>query len=175
MIIGDPGEEPEYFKRIVDSVETQDLSGNVLLVGFRRDAADLMGALDILIHSSIRPEPFGRVVLEGMTLAKAIIATDMGGPAEMIRNDESGLLVEPDDPKAMAEGIDHLLRHEAIRRRLGQAALRCAKEKFDMNIIVKQVEEVYESLLGDGGESHKSTPESTVSSRPTNEEREELV
>ena len=66
------------------------------------DIPDLINGMDILVHSSIDPEPFGRVILEGMALKKPVIATAHGGPLEIIRSGESGVLVPPGDPAALA-------------------------------------------------------------------------
>ena len=152
LLIGSPLEGPAYFQSLKNRVAEKRMGKNVFFVGFRKDVSDFMNTVDILIHSSIKPEPFGRVILEGMALGKPVIATNIGGPAEIIENNVSGLLVRPSDPQAMAERISYLLKHKGVRQRLGRMAVQRVKEKFDINLIAGQVDEVYKSLLANGAD-----------------------
>lgn len=150
LLIGSPVEGLRYFRSLKTAVVEEKLEENVFFVGFRTDVPDLINGLDILIHSSIEPEPFGRVIMEGMSLGKPVIATNIGGPAEIVEDNMSGLLVRPGDPEAMAQKIDYLLRHKRVRERLGKAAARRVQEKFDIKLVVGQVEEIYRCLLVNG-------------------------
>lgn len=150
LLIGSPLEGPAYFQSLKKRVAEEKMEENIFFLGFRKDVSDLMNTVDILIHSSIKPEPFGRVILEGMALGKPVIATNTGGPAEIIEDNVSGLLVRPSDPYAMAEKIDYLLKHKGARLRLGRMAVQRVEEKFDIDLIAGQVREVYKSVLANG-------------------------
>ena len=94
----------------------------VALTGYRDDVPALLRALDVVVHTSIEPEPFGRVVAEGMAAGRPVIATDAGGAPEV--TGESGaaaLLVPPGDVAAMAGAILQLLDDPAEAQRLAEA------------------------------------------------------
>ena len=78
------------------------LGDRVHLVGFRDDIPDVMNAWDVVVHASVRPEPFGRVILEGMLLGKPVMATAAGGVPELIEHGRTGFLVPPGDAAALA-------------------------------------------------------------------------
>jgi glycosyltransferase involved in cell wall biosynthesis len=79
----------------------------VRLLGFRSDVLSLINAADLFVLPSLA-EPFGLVLLEAMSLAKPVVATDSGGPTEIVRHEETGLLVPPGDSAALAESIIRL-------------------------------------------------------------------
>jgi len=80
----------------------------------------------------IKPEPFGRVAVEAMTLGCAVIATNPGRSCELIRAGEIGLLVPPSDPKSLAEAIELVLADHSLREKIGKAAAVYAREHFGL-------------------------------------------
>ena len=150
LLIGSVSRVPEdkrYYERIKRLIQENGLEKNIRLTGYRSDIADLMNSLDILIHSSIRPEPFGRVIIEGMSLMKPVIATNMGGPAEIIDNGVSGLLIRPDDSTMLAESIDKILCDSELREMLGYRGLRRVQEKFSLKTFSRKINELYIKLM----------------------------
>lgn len=100
------------------------IAHRVNFVGITRAPEADMGAATIFVLSS-RYEGFPNVLVEAMALGCAVIATDCpSGPAEIVVDGESGLLVPVDDVTALSKAIDELLRSESRRATLGQAALR---------------------------------------------------
>src|SRR5262249_57484052 len=81
---------------------------------YRADVQRVMAALDVVIHASTDPEPFGRVLLEGMAMGKAVIATDLGGPREIIEHGVSGFLVPPGDAVALAAAVETLIADPSV-------------------------------------------------------------
>ena len=77
----------------------------------------------MLVHSSVIPEPFGQVVLEGMAAGIPVIATDAGGPAELITNGRDGILTQPGDAHELAEALRRLQSDAALRDALGSEAM----------------------------------------------------
>jgi glycosyltransferase involved in cell wall biosynthesis len=73
------------------------------MTGFREDVPVLMHACDVIVHTSTAPEPFGRVIVEGMLAGRPVIATNIGGPAEVLNHGETGYLVPPDDAQILAD------------------------------------------------------------------------
>jgi glycosyltransferase involved in cell wall biosynthesis len=88
----------------------------------------------------------GRVILEGMTLGKATIATNHGGPTEIIENGISGFLVEPRNPQALADCMSQVMESPALRGRVGEAAQIRIRSLFDVQGYVTRVEAVYLSI-----------------------------
>jgi glycosyltransferase involved in cell wall biosynthesis len=120
------------------------LGPRVHLTGFRNDIPDVMNAWDILVHASVRPEPFGRVILEGMLLGKPVIATAAGGVPELIEDNRTGWLVPPGDAEALARCLQRALSAPAEARAIGSRAREWAREQFSLARQVAEMSEIYE-------------------------------
>ncbi|MGD9853651.1 MAG: glycosyltransferase family 4 protein [Planctomycetaceae bacterium] len=114
-----------------DRLEEVGIADRFHWLGYREDVGRLLGEADLLIHSA-RQEPFGRVLLEAAACGLPIIATRVGGTAEMLNDGQSALFVEPDDAGALAQAVHHLISNPEERRRLGDAARRRMVERFDI-------------------------------------------
>jgi glycosyltransferase involved in cell wall biosynthesis len=147
-IVGAPlfGEDA-YNAELHALVEHLGLDQHVTFVGFVEDVEEELAKLDILVHASIVPEPFGQVVVEGMAAGLPVIATGAGGPAEIIEDGVNGLLVPPGDVPALTAAVRRLLGDAELRARIGQAGIERAKD-FAPELIGKQMRAVYESALG---------------------------
>jgi glycosyltransferase involved in cell wall biosynthesis len=95
--------------------------GRLHLLGYREDMPRLMNAADVLVHPA-HQEPLGRVLLEAAAAGLPIVATDVGGTAEILRDGESALLVPPADPQSLAEAILKLAQNPDLRSRLANKA-----------------------------------------------------
>ncbi len=122
------------------------LAGQVRLLGQRSDLPDLMRAADVVLHTSVRPEPFGLVVVEAMALGRPVLASRLGGPAEII-SEGAGLLFDPSKPEDLGRLLLQLLEEPALRDRLAARAEERA-EVFDVRRTVAGVQGCYEALLG---------------------------
>ena len=141
-------EDKKYYQYVKDMVNRSGLNRDVIFTGFRTDIQDIISVLDILVHTSIAPEPFGRVILEGMIFSKPVIATAHGGPLEIIEDGLSGFLIPPSDPKALAKKIDYLITNHAIRQQVGICGRKRVEEYFNIETNVRQIEQVYSKHLG---------------------------
>ncbi len=103
--------------------------GHLQLLGYRDDMPKLMNAADLLVHPA-NQEPLGRVLLEAAAAGLPIVATHVGGTAEILQGGESALLVPPGDPEALAEAILQMAADPALRTRLAANARRRILEKF---------------------------------------------
>ena len=135
-----------YNERLKQRIQELHLDGALSATGFRSDVADVMNALDVVVHTSVRPEPFGRVILEGMLLGKPVVASAAGGVPELIRDGETGFLTAPGDPAGLAERLIPLLQDPALRERIGQQARVWAREQFSLERHVAALSTIYESL-----------------------------
>jgi len=115
--------------------------------GYVSEPAAAMRALDVVVHASTQPEPFGLAVAEAMACGKPVVASSNGGVSEIISENETALCHQPDDAGAMAACIARLAADRALRKRLG-AKGRCSAEKqFDRSRLARDVVSVYGSLL----------------------------
>ncbi|PIE46608.1 MAG: hypothetical protein CSA42_07630 [Gammaproteobacteria bacterium] len=150
LLIGDSSttkhDDVFYFKEIKEKIKHWKLENSVVLTGHRSDIPDILNALDIFIHASLTPEPYGLVVLEAMAIGKAVIASNQGGPVEMIENGKSGILIEPGSPQVLAKQIDFLLADSQKMKLLGTEALNRVKSKFTV-FDNKFIEDLYERLV----------------------------
>jgi glycosyltransferase involved in cell wall biosynthesis len=135
-----------YYARLLALQREFGLEDRTAFVGYRSDVSAIVGASDVLVHTSIAPEPLGRVILEGMTLGKATIATNHGGPTEIIEHGISGFLVEPGNPEALARCMSEVMSSSSLRVRVGDAAQERIRLLFDVRGYVTRVEGVYLSF-----------------------------
>jgi len=122
------------------------LDGVVTLTGPRQDAVAIVAAADAFAMTSAS-EGLGLVVLEAMAVGCPVVATAVGGVLDIVRDDETGLLVPDGDAKALAEALGRLLDDAALRRRLAEQARRLAEREFSVKGMVEQYEAVYESVV----------------------------
>jgi glycosyltransferase involved in cell wall biosynthesis len=139
--------EDAYAAGLVDQAERLDISGQVEFRGFCDDVWAELDELDILVHCSITPEPFGQVVLEGMAAGLPVVAAGIGGPAEVIKDEVDGLLVDPSDPTLLAATLRRLADDPELRARLGKAALESARA-YSPERTAATLLNVYEEVLG---------------------------
>jgi glycosyltransferase involved in cell wall biosynthesis len=114
------------------------------------DPAEALRSLDIAVHASTRPEPFGRAIVEGMATGLAVVAVKAGGAAELFEDGESALGCPPDDPAALARAIDRLIVDPSLRRRLGENGRRTAEGWFDADRLFAAWFPVYSNALEPG-------------------------
>ncbi len=149
LIVGepDPPTEESYFQHLLRQTQALGLADKVLFAGFRQDIPAVMSSLDLLVHSSLSPEPFGLVVIEGMAAGRPVIATGAGGVLDIISHGQNGLLVPAGDAQAMAESILTLARDRDLAARLAAKARECVAARFTVTLYVQTIEDIYRSLL----------------------------
>jgi glycosyltransferase involved in cell wall biosynthesis len=107
---------------------------------------DFCRSHDVLVFPSQWDEPFAAVPIEAMSSGMAVVATTAGGTPEAIEDGETGLLVGPGDPDALARALRRLADDEGLRLRLGARAARVARERFDLDRYVDRLEACYRAL-----------------------------
>ncbi|MCK4413482.1 MAG: glycosyltransferase [Candidatus Eisenbacteria sp.] len=117
----------------------------VRFLGWRTDSRAVIAALDLLIAPSLR-EGFGLGVLEAMARGVPVLATRVGGIPEIVIDGETGLLVPPADPRALAGGLGRLLADPALRTQLGAAGLDRARGYFSLERMADQTLAVYDEF-----------------------------
>lgn len=115
------------------------LAERVRFAGHRSDVAALMAGVDVVAHTSIEPEPFGRVVVEGQLSGRPVVASAAGGVVEIVRHDETGLLVEPGNADALADAIGRLVDDPTSRASLGTRGRQVASTQFRLDAVVEEL------------------------------------
>lgn len=121
------------------------IADRVLLPGFQRDVMPYQAALDVFCLPSLK-EGLSLSALEAMALGKPVIASRVGGTPEVVVDGETGLLVEPANPQALAQALTVLLRNPQRARRMGEAGRARVERLFDLERTVDQIEELYREL-----------------------------
>ncbi|MCU1458132.1 MAG: glycosyltransferase family 1 protein, partial [Actinomycetia bacterium] len=138
--------EDGYAASLPVLAEQLGIGDRVHFAGFQNDIFAALAEIDVLVHASTLPEPFGQVIIEGMAAGLPVIATAAGGPLEIITDEVDGLFVPPDDPAAMARALVRLARSPELRARLGaRASLRA--ERFRPERIAADVANLYRRML----------------------------
>jgi len=138
FIIGD-GELRGELEALVSQLGLEDL---VKFLGHQTNMPAILKVLDILVVASIS-ETLSMSLLEAMAAERAIIATDSGGPSEIVRDGITGLIVPVRDPKAIAESIEYLI-HNPIEAKTIARNAKEDSERFDIKLTVEEIQSVYE-------------------------------
>ncbi len=131
--------ETAYADKLKERVEALRLSSRVHFLGFRSDVPALMKLSDIVLHTSTAPEPFGRVIVEGMLAGRPVVAARAGGALEIIGHDEGGVLVEPGNAQTLQAALEHLLSQPEEAEALAEAGRRRAAAHFSLRAMVDSV------------------------------------
>ncbi len=145
------GQEP-YELQLAQLAASLKLGDSVRFTGWAYPPSDMPrvhAAFDLLVLASRSPEPFGLVVVEAMASGKPVVATREGGPAAICVDGETGLLVPPEDPRAMADAMLRILGDPVEARRMGQAGRRRVEERYDQRVTTRAVEQLYEEICGE--------------------------
>jgi glycosyltransferase involved in cell wall biosynthesis len=136
----------ELRDQIVNEAKALQVENSVVFTGYRSDLPCILGSLDIFILTSAY-ESFSYVTCEAMALGKPVVATDVPGPRELVEAGKSGFLVGVKEPRALAAKLLTLIEDPALRRCMGAAGRRRAEQHFNLPRMIREVEELYLSVL----------------------------
>ena len=141
VLVGEGEQQPEF----IEQARGAGIEGHFTWTGLVRDphAEGVYAATDILCQLSRWEESFGMVITEAMVYGKPVVATRVGGIPELVRDGETGRLLERGDIRGMAEAILQLARDASLRRRLGQSGRALAETEFDVRKTSSQLMQVY--------------------------------
>ena len=141
VIVGD-GAQRESVEALVRKLG---IESHVLMLGLRRDAAEIVACSDVVLHSS-EHEGLPKTILEGMAAGKPVIGTNVDGVPIVVEHEVNGLLVEKHDPAGLAAAIERLLMDEALGARLvANASARI--DEFSLSKTLTDTEALYRELL----------------------------
>ncbi len=139
----------QYSRPELDTlVEELGLSNRTTFTGFLENSASAMRALDIVVHASTLPEPFGLAIAEAMACGRPVIATNQGGAAEILDHAHSGVAIPPGDSDALAAAICQLYHDGIARWKMGRAARQQAELRFNRDRLGPSLASFYREVLG---------------------------
>lgn len=142
LVIAGSGMLADELQSLIDQLH---LSEKVHLLGNRQDVPDLMAGADLFVISS-RSEGMPVALLEAMSFGLPVVATRVGGIAEVLEDRAQGILVPPEDPGELAKAILELLRNPDLRSSMGKSAQRRIEEKYTIEIMCRQYEKIMTDL-----------------------------
>ncbi len=149
-VIGAPVYDTAGSQLTIDELRTRartlGIADRVGFTGFVDRPALALRALDVVVHASTEPEPFGLVIAEGMACGKTVIVSRAGGAAELVDEGVDALATPPGDAAALAAAIDRAAGDAALRARIGAAARQTAARRFDAATFVGRFVDLYSRL-----------------------------
>jgi len=145
--LGVLGGGADYHAELRRLAQTSGLGDRLTFAGHLDNMADVYAGIDLLVHSSTRPEPFGRVLIEAMAAGVPVIASAQGGPTEIVEDGVTGLLVAPGSSEELADAMRQLLGDAPRRVAMGVAARQRAIEHFDIRRQVERIQSLYLDVL----------------------------
>jgi len=146
VMVGGVGPDPLYHSDVVELAKTLDVENRIRFVGFQKDVASYVNAMDAVVCCS-EGEGFGRTFLEAMACAKPLIGTDSGACPELVQHGETGFLYRLDDDVDLAHRILELVSHPDDAARMGAAGLERLRNTFSLRRHAEAIAGLYNDVL----------------------------
>ena len=148
LFIGDVADDDQpYFQGLNELTESHKISDRVVFTGYTSDVPDYMNALDVVLHTSVDPEPFGRVLIEAMSLRKPLIGAAAGAVPEIIDNGKTGLTFQPGDADDLARCINEILGSPESAEQMGAAGYKRLECLFHIDTNIAKTQSYYSEIL----------------------------
>ena len=140
--IYDTAGERGYEERLKEFADHLELGEKVSFKGFQRNVESLMRQCQFVIHTSLKPEPFGRVIIEAMASGRIAIAAKTGGPEEIITHMKNGCLVPPGCVHAYVRCIEELLSNPELRKKIMKNARKTVLKHYTLDALCQKLEAI---------------------------------
>lgn len=149
LIVGDLSKHPNFVKQVKERIVELKLQKKIQIFGNEANMPPLYAISDIVISPSYEPEAFGRIVIEAQSMEKIVIATDIGGAAETIKDRETGFHVKPKDSSGLALKIKYCLENldEPFMWKIRKNARASVVKNFSLEDMLKKTLKVYKELI----------------------------
>lgn len=150
FLVGDTADADMYYKKEIEQlVAEHKLESNIIFSGYQSNVADYVNLMDIVIHASVDPEPFGRVLIEAMALEKPLIGARAGAVPEIIVEGETGLTFTPDNASELASCAMQLLEDPDKGIQMGKLGYQRLVDSFHIRSNIVHTTDLYETLFRD--------------------------
>jgi glycosyltransferase involved in cell wall biosynthesis len=123
------------------------LENHLGFIGFQSDTVSIYRSLDIVVHASTQPEPFGMTIIEAMSCGKPVIVSNAGGAAEIIDSGNDAIGFQLGNLEELIQAIKYLIENPSQREMLGQNARKTVLNKFDTSRLSEQILAIYTNLI----------------------------
>ena len=142
-----PPNQENFETELKNQILEFDLEGKVVLIPFQKEIEKFWNSIDIAVVPSTEPEPFGMVVIEAMLAKKPVIASNHGGPTEIIIQNETGLLFEPNNHNSLSNALEKLIQDKQLRMLYGENGFNRVHTTFSLESHVNHFEKIFDELL----------------------------
>jgi glycosyltransferase involved in cell wall biosynthesis len=133
-------------KNLLRIIEEEGIGPSVILPGFHDDVPQVLNTLDVFVFPSLE-EALGTAVLEAMAMKRPVVAARVGGIPQVVREGKTGYLVEPGNPRAIAEKVVPLLQDKDLCQKMGIQGRHCIEAHYDSRLMVQRIEKLYQRLM----------------------------
>ena len=109
-----------------------------------------MRCVDVVVHTSIHPEPFGRVIVEGMLQNRPVVATRGGGVDEIIEDGKTGVLIQSGSAEALSDAVTRLITDKDYYRTIAKSALTETSNKFSIDSTIHRLSNIFDAVSRKG-------------------------
>lgn len=145
--VGDVHHDPTYRLNLQARAKAMGLGERLIFAGYRSDVPEILAALDMVVLPSTRDEGVPQSLTQALAMEKPAVATRVGAVGEIVRDGQTGVLVTPNDPAALAEGIIAQLADPVRARLLAANGRTLVLSDYDLDIMAANTERLYERLL----------------------------
>jgi len=147
LMVGVAKPKDPYYETLNDKIAGYGLKNNVVFTGFQNNVANSLSIMDVVLHASIEPEPFGRVIIEAMSMSKPVVAARAGGVPEIIEENVSGLLHSPANYNDLASKILQLFESSQLRETVGINARQRVLSEFNTAKHSERMAQIFQKLI----------------------------
>lgn len=130
-----------------NKIKELNLEERVVIIPFQKDITKFWNSIDIAVVPSTEPEPFGMVVIEAMLAKKPVVASNHGGPTEIVVNNTTGFLFEPNNHESLAQALEKLIHNKQQRTIFGENGFQRVLDEFSLKSHVSHFEKIFEELI----------------------------
>ena len=147
LFVGSPVPNQEYYLHDIEAyISLNNLSKSVKIIPFTLNLAGIWNITDIALMPSTEKESFGLVAAEAMMAKKPVIGSNHGGLMEIVVNDETGFLIEPNNKLALKEALEKLINNPELRTTFGEKGFQRATENFSIENYVRKIEDILKNI-----------------------------
>ena len=148
LLIGDDQGRTQYSEELHDMIENYDMGDRYTFIRHVSDVPAAMMVSDVVLSTSIEPEAFGRIAIEGQAMGRVVVASDIGGSKETVIDGVTGKLFKSGDAEDLAQAVKWALSlSKDEREKIGNNAIKNVKEHFTKQIMCDKTISVYEELM----------------------------
>lgn len=143
LLVGEGTGNRKHEKKLLARVRELGIKDRFFMIGYRSDVADIISASDIIVIASTGVEAQSRIVPQAFASQKAVIATNVGGLPELVKNNINGLIVEPRNPLKLSENIEKLVKDTNLRKSLAKEGYKYAVEQLSFEQMMEKTLKIY--------------------------------